>query len=48
VSGHSTPVTPTGPGIVKLWYGPATGLAPPAIVENLSHQPAKWTTRSVA
>jgi hypothetical protein len=47
-AGATTPTTPVGSGIVKLKYGPATGLAPPATWWILSAQPAYQTHRSIA
>src|SRR4029450_7105255 len=42
------PTTPVGSGVVRLKYGPATGLAPPYTWAILSDQPAYQTQRSIA
>ncbi|MFM8785362.1 MAG: aldehyde dehydrogenase family protein, partial [Phycisphaerales bacterium] len=34
--------------MLKLWYGPATGLRLPITIWYLSHQPAQHTVRSTA
>jgi hypothetical protein len=34
--------------MLKLWYGPATGLRLPITMGYLSHQPAQLTVRSIA
>ena len=39
--------TPLGSGMLKLWYGPATGLRLPITMGYLSHQPAQLTVRSI-
>ncbi len=46
--GASTATTPVGSGTLRLKYGPATGLAPPATCATLSGQPAYHTHRSMA
>jgi hypothetical protein len=45
--GVITATTPVGSGTLKLKYGPATWLAPPAIWATLSGQPAYHTHRSI-
>src|SRR5437588_12570732 len=47
-SGQITTTTPVGSGIVKLKCEDATGFTEPKIWLNLSVQPAKWTSRSMA
>jgi hypothetical protein len=47
-SGATIPTTPVGSGIVKLKYGPATGLDEPSTCAILSAQPAYQTQRSIA
>ena len=47
-SGATMPTTPVGSGIVKLKYGPATGLMLPATWASLSVQPAYQTSASTA
>src|SRR5690349_15718355 len=46
-SGATMPTTPVGSGIVKLKYGPATGLEEPTTWANLSAKPAYQTQRSI-
>src|SRR6266516_4102438 len=46
-AGAITATTPVGSGTLKLKYGPATGLAPPATCATLSGQPAYHTHRSI-
>src|SRR5579859_3406003 len=46
--GATMPTTPVGSGIVKLKYGPATGLVLPATCESLSVQPAYHTKAPIA
>ena len=46
--GASTATTPVGSGTLRLKYGPATALAPPATCATLSGQPAYQTQRSMA
>src|SRR5205085_8625353 len=47
-SGQITTTTPVGSGIVKLKCELATGFTAPKICVNLSVQPAKCTSRSIA
>src|SRR5215469_3488874 len=47
-AGAMTATTPVGSGTLKLKYGPATGLAPPATCATLSGHPAYQTHRSMA
>src|SRR2546430_14482496 len=47
-SGQITTTTPVGSGMVKLKCELATGFTAPKICVNLSVQPAKWTSRSIA
>src|SRR5216683_7833474 len=47
-SGATVPTTPVGSGIVKLKYGPDTGLVPPMTCASLSVQPAYQTNASTA
>ena len=46
-AGAMTATTPVGSGRLKLKYGPATGLDPPATCATLSGQPAYQTHRSI-
>ena len=45
--GATIPTTPVGSGIVKLKYGPATGLVAPRSWPILSAHPAYQTQRSI-
>src|SRR5207248_3197814 len=47
-SGAPITTTPVGSGIVKLKYGPATGLDEPSTCASLSAKPAYHTQRSIA
>src|SRR5438067_12368681 len=47
-SGQITTTTPVGSGVVKLKCELATGFTAPKIWVNLSVQPAKCTSRSIA
>src|SRR5690606_26412095 len=46
--GAMMPTTPVGSGVVRLKYGPATGLALPYTCATLSAHPAYQTSRSMA